>query len=295
MVANRIFSSVWRYQTAVAAAVVWSVLPCAVFAQGLEQSPFAKVPESKQQVDCEACDPEAAAFDQWENLIDDDSSMYWEGPPLRPFDWLRHFGYRHSSTDGRHVDRGAPLKGTSWQNRPYHFDWFLGTLMGDEIIQDRVTLDNQLLGGFRLGVDFDYFWGIEWRTAWSNPSVQYVDSPTGGDGGIFMSDVDVLYYPWGDSKVRPYGLIGMGLARYDFIDNTGLNRNTTLATMPLGVGVKIRHLPWLAWRFEALDNISFGSDGVSSVQNISLTAGMELHFGARPNSYWPWRSSRRIW
>jgi hypothetical protein len=44
-----------------------------------------------------------------------------------------------------------------------------------------------------------------------------------------------------------------------------------------------------------LDNISLGADGLDTQHSISLTAGMELRFGAPPESYWPWRSSRPVW
>ena len=33
-----------------------------------------------------------------------------------------------------------------------------------------------------------------------------------------MWDLDLLYYPWGDTQWRPYLLIGLGTARVDFID-----------------------------------------------------------------------------
>ena len=51
----------------------------------------------------------------------------------------------------------------------------------------------------------------------------------------------------------------------------------------------------LAWRLELVDNLAFGADGVDTMNNVAFTAGMDLRLGARPSSYWPWRSSRRIW
>ena len=90
-------------------------------------------------------------------------------------------------------------------------------------------------------------------------------------------------------------MIGTGFARYEFIDDVALNHNTTLVTLPVGGGIQFQHWNWLAWRLEVLDNISLGADGLDTQQSISLTAEMELRFGARPESYWPWRSSRRVW
>lgn len=265
-----------------------------VFDDTAFQEPFAESDFDS----CEACDPEAAQFDEWESLTGPEQSMaYWDDPILKPMDWLRHFGFRHSSTHGRHIGRGLPMEGTSWLNRPYHVDWFSGPLLGDDLIDNRVAQDNELFGGFRVGWDFDYYWGVEARFGWANPNVQYEQAQAVADNGsYFVSDVDFVYYPWGDSKVRPYMLLGAGLARIDFVDNNSVNFNTTLFTMPFGVGVQFRQWNSLLWRLELLDNLSYGADGVDTMHNISLTAGMEFRFGSRPrSSYWPWRASRSIW
>jgi len=241
-------------------------------------------------------DAQDAAFDSWQSVFDTPSEAPWDGSELRPFDWVRYLGFRHSSSHGRHVGRGLPLEGTSWRNRPYHVDWFLGSLLGDELIRNRVSQDNELITGLRLGWDFDYFWGLEWRLGWSDPNLQLAGSPTTpSNGSIFLSDIDIVYYPWGDSKIRPFALAGMGFARYEFVDDLAIRHGATLVTLPIGVGVQFSHWRWLVWRFEALDNISFGADGLSTQHSVSLTAGMELRLGARPHSYWPWQSNRRIW
>lgn len=265
-----------------------------VFDDSAFEKPFAESGDFQ----CEACDPEAAQFDSWESIDGPEQSMaYWHDPMLTPMDWLRHFGFRHSSTHGRHIGRGLPLEGTSWLNRPYHVDWFSGPLLGDDLIDNRVAQDNELFGGFRVGWDFDYYWGVEARFGWANPNIQYEETqPVADNGSYFVSDVDFVYYPWGDSKVRPYMLLGAGLARIDFVDENDVNYNTTLFTMPFGLGVQFRQWNSLLWRLEMLDNLSFGADGVDTMHNISLTAGMEFRFGSRPrSSYWPWRASRSIW
>lgn len=243
----------------------------------------------------EFCSPEAAKFDEWEGIVEESPAMM-TSQELLPFDWLRHFGFRHSSSHGRNVGRGVPLHGTSWLNRPYHVDWFLGPLLGDDLITNRVSQDNVLFGGLRLGWDFDYYWGIEWRFGWADPHASYADpivEPV--DVSYVVSDVNIIYYPWGDSKVRPYLLWGLGVTQLDFLDDEDFNRHATLATMPFGLGVQFRQTPWLAWRLEFLDNLAFGADQVSTMNNVSFSAGMEWRLGARPNSYWPWRSSRKIW
>jgi len=168
--------------------------------------------------------------------------------------------------------------------------------LGDDLINNRVSQGNVLFGGLRIGWDFDYYWGIEWRLGSANPEVLFATPQSFSNNESYsVSDIDLLYYPWGDSKVRPYLLLGMGAAQIDFLDDAGINHNTTLATLPFGGGVQFHLWPWLVWRVDVLDNLSFGADGLSSLHNVSITAGMELRLGAKPHSYWPWRSSRSIW
>jgi hypothetical protein len=245
----------------------------------------------------EFTDPEAAAFDDWETLVEPESQMHWEHRDLKPIDWLRHFGFRHSSSHGRHVGKGLPLEGTSILNRPFHVDWFLGPLLGDELVSNLVSQENVIFKGLRLGWDFDYYWGIEWRLGWADPKADFTMTEESGFGKLtyVVSDIDVIYYPWGDSKFRPYFLSGLGAAQLNFSDENGINYNAALATIPFGGGVQFRQASWLMWRFEVLDNMSFGNDSIATLHNVSLTAGMELRLGARPRSYWPWRSSRKIW
>jgi hypothetical protein len=242
---------------------------------------------------------EAAEFDEWEPLVDEetieDNTVKWTDPSLKTVDWMRHFGLRHSSSDGRYIGRGLPLEGSSWLNRPFHADWFIGTLLGDDMTQS-VNLENEVFAGLRIGYDFDYYWGLDWRFGWSNPDIEVEqDSAADSNGSYFISDINLKYYPWGDAKVRPYWLMGMGLTRIEYTNQSDISENVTLATMPMGVGVEFPQFPWLAWRLEVLDNLAFGADGVETLNNFSLVAGMEWRFGAKPSSYWPWRPSRKIW
>ena len=312
MVADRLFSfaslrTVGALRAVVLTVVLVAVLDSGTFAQELdfanEELEFAnEADEVFADLDAEVLadqseflSPEAAKFDQWEGLIDQSPAQMTE-QELLPFDWVRHFGFKHSSTHGRNVGRGIPLEGTSWLNRPFHVDWFLGPLLGDDLISNRVSQDNVLFGGLRFGFDFDYFWGIEWRFAWAEPRASFatpIEEPS--DVRFVVSDIDILYYPWGDSKVRPYLLWGLGVTQLGFVDDTGLSRHATLVTMPFGVGVQYHQWPWLVWRLEILDNLAFGADQVSTMNNVSLSVGMEWRLGARPASYWPWRTSRKIW
>lgn len=246
----------------------------------------------------ELLDPGAAAFDEWKPLVESDATLHAgaeEPPHLRPFDWMRHWGFRHSSTEGRFVDKGLPMERSSWLNRPYHVDWFVGPLLSDGPVEGRVSQSNDILAGFRLGWDFDYYWGVEWRFGWADSTIIADGIDTELDGKFFVSDVDFIYYPWGDSKIRPYALWGLGLTEIGSVRPDGTGQEATLLSMPIGLGVRFPQTHWLAWRLEVIDNLAFGADGIDTMNNFAFTAGMELRMGARPNSYWPWRSSRTIW
>jgi hypothetical protein len=247
--------------------------------------------------------PDAAEFDAWEPIVTPDPhadepapfSAVEEKPDLRPFDWVRHWGFHHSSTEGPFLDRGLPMERTSWLNRPYHIDWFVGPLLSDGPVDGRVSQSNELFGGLRAGWDFDYYWGLEWRFGWSDPVLEADTSDAELPGHYFVSDIDIIYYPWGDTKVRPYGLLGMGVTQVGSVRADGSGQEATLLGVPFGVGVQFPQTHWLAWRLEVLDNLAWGADGVDTLNNFTFTAGMEFRMGARPNSYWPWRSSRTSW
>jgi hypothetical protein len=242
-------------------------------------------------------DPEAAKFDTWQPLADEELCLPWDLPEFNLSCCFHDLGFRHSSTHGRNVGRGRPLTHSSWRNRPYHVDWFLGGMLNSSLIRNRVQQNNSTFAGLRIGWDFDHYWGTGWRFGWSDPNIDYRvhGNSENASSRLFLSDLDLLYYPWGDSKIRPYVLLGLGFTRVNFLDENHIHHGTSLLTMPYGAGLQFPQWPWLIWRFEILDNLAFGADQVETLANVSFTLGMELRLGARPASYWPWRSSRYIW
>ncbi|MCC6494097.1 MAG: outer membrane beta-barrel protein [Pirellulales bacterium] len=251
-------------------------------------------------------DPAAAEFDQWQPLVDPNRSIYDDpaeprpcddepADGLRPFDYLRHAGFHHSSTEGRFLSKNIAMTTSSWLNRPYHVDWFAGPLISDDPVEGRVSQSNEILVGLRLGWDFDYYWGLQWRFGWADADIVESGGATPTSGTYFVGDVDLLYYPWGDTKVRPYFQLGLGGSQIGSIRSDGSGQEAWLLGMPFGLGVEFPQTRWLAWRLEVIDNLAFGSDGLDTMHNVSFTAGMEYRFGARPGSYWPWRSSRTSW
>lgn len=283
-----------------------------------EQSPLddldVEMPSVDGPRDGEFLDSDSADFDAWQSLVDRNRSIYddpaavdestaealtpvaaEEDPELRLFDYMRHWGFHHSSTEGRFLQKNVPMTYSSWLNRPYHVDWFAGPLLSDDPAAGRVSQSNEILAGLRFGWDFDYYWGLQWRFGWADPSILQ-DGATESTGGTYMvGDFDLVYYPWGDTKVRPYFQLGLGGTQVATITEDGGGREAWLMSMPFGLGVEFPQTRWLAWRLEIIDNLAFGADGIDTMHNVSFTAGMEYRFGARPTSYWPWRSSRVSW
>lgn len=173
-------------------------------------------------------------------------------------------------------------------------------------------------GGWRLGWDIDTHFGSEMRFAFgsmkvydSDPAVQAraaADAAAGIDpanplnshldhrnGDLFQWDVDILYYPCGETRLRPYFLTGMGITNVRFADRLDQTYHVTSLSLPIGVGLKYLVNDSLAVRLDCLDDIAFSSRHLSTQNNVSLTAGVELRFGGSRKEYWPWDSGRSFW
>jgi hypothetical protein len=202
----------------------------------------------------------------------------------------------HSDFAPRHIGKGHPLEGTSWLNRPHYAGWFMGTMFGDEIITDRIDQNSDFYGGYRIGWDWDHYWGSEARLGFSQLNLR--DSAKNAlpdTDDVLLGDVSLLYYPWGDSLWRPYFLAGIGFGHFHFDDELGNGHNGLLLGFPIGGGLKYQHRRWLAFRIEVLDNIALANQGLATMHNVSLTFGVEVHHGAHSRSYWPWHPSRHVW
>jgi len=112
---------------------------------------------------------------------------------------------------------------------------------------------------------------------------------------VFQVDLNYLRYVWGDSQWRPFWSLGVGLATFHFIDSMGMDYNETLVAIPLGLGLKYLHRPWMAFRLDLRDNVTIAGGGLDTMQNFTFTLGAEIRLGARPRSYWPWHPSREVW
>jgi hypothetical protein len=235
-----------------------------------------------------------------------DYDALWHAEPMPPGGAQGHIGrdslvqpwFTHTDPNDphRHVGVGRPLIGTSWLNRPWYVGAFLGGMLADDLISGQVETNNSFFLGGRLGWDFDHYWGLEGRYAFSHPMLTDSAGNTLPDRAReYFADVSLAYYPWGDSQWRPFFTAGFGFQTFRFRDHAGQRVSQSLLSMPLGVGLKFYHSPSHSLRLEAYDNIAFGDGRLSAMQNFTLAAGVEFRFGGRPTSYFPWHGGTAHW
>lgn len=197
----------------------------------------------------------------------------------------------------RHWGVGVPLEGTSWRNRPWHFGMFFGMLDGGEVLDGQVLQDSGLFWGLRLGNDFDHYWGWELRAGTAHVDLNRTDTgvPLEQDGRNSYYDLNLLYYPLGDTRWRPYVSLGIGASTHGFADLDGNSFDETTASMPLALGIKYFVRPGYSLRADFTNNVSFGTGNASGTNNISLSVGFDLHFGGRRKVYYPYDPSIQVW
>lgn len=181
---------------------------------------------------------------------------------------------------------GKPQHGTSWLNRPYYVGFFAGALSGDELQAGLIEQGGGFIAGGRLGIDFDHYWGTEARLAFSDLAVDYDGFLHTGQSNVSMFDVNLLYYPLGDTRWRPYLSIGFGVHNFAYETAFDQKVRASPVALPIGVGLKYAITSNLAMRFDLTDNITFGDgDQADAMQNLSFVGGLELHFGGRRTLY----------
>jgi hypothetical protein len=197
---------------------------------------------------------------------------------------------------GRFSGRGEPLTAGSWLNRPYYVGGFIGGLGGDTLVEDEIKANGGFFWGGNIGWDYDPYWGLEMRLAFSSQGLDYLTNYFIDNqyNDLILWDTSFIYYPWGDARWRPYFKLGFGFADFDYVDAIGFRRSEMVYEMPFGIGLKYRVNQYWVWRFDATDNLIFGGNAGMATQNqFSLACGLEYRFGGRRQSYWPWNPSRR--
>ncbi len=182
-----------------------------------------------------------------------------------------------------------PVWRESWLFRPLSVGVFAGAADGlpaDDPMRASTTAGG--IGGIRAGWDLNHYWGTETRLAWSTG--QFEERLLGGEyssrTNSFFWDLDLLYYPWGDSRWRPYFLVGMGTTQVRYLDVAASYGNTF--SMPLAVGVKYRWNDYFALRLELGDDIAMPGYAERIMHNLSITTGLEFRFGGTRKVYWPY-------
>jgi len=205
------------------------------------------------------------------------------------------FGHTDPNDPCRHIGLGVPLVGTSWRNRPIYFGYFVGGILAEDLIAGHVQQNNGAITGFRLGWDFDHFWGVEFRYAYFRVNLADGNGLPLDDSHNSLIDVSLLYYPLGDARWRPYLGAGLGFGTFRFYDDRDRRINDSLLTIPLGVGLKYYYSNAFTLRIDAFDNLSFGDHTLDTMHNFSLTVGAEIRFGGQSPSYFPWHGNTTIW
>jgi hypothetical protein len=220
-----------------------------------------------------------------------DSPYQVDEPPLDPPHGPRLPGRVRSYIENR--PRQLPLQTESWLNRPFSASFFLGGIfLGDPMTG--LEGDAGIFYGGRFGWDFASRFGVEARMAGGSPGISSnqfnFELP---QTNIFLTDLNWLFYPTGDTRWRPYLSAGTGLFDVDFVNLFNHRFHESLFEVPFGIGLKYRYSTRTVMRFELMDNFAFGTGLLNDMHNLSFTAGLETRFGGgNRKSYYPWKPDR---
>lgn len=192
----------------------------------------------------------------------------------------------------------GPMDRDSWLYRPWSVGFFSGGLFADDPITNVVDAGTGYMLGFHSGVDLSDHFGAEMRFGFSKFSnrVAQTGIPLGNQREVLWSG-NMLIYPWGDSRVRPFFLSGLGLADVQLKDEQNTVLSETMFTIPIGGGIKYMWSDRVVFRGELIDYIVFGNGSrIDTLNELTLTAGIELRFGGGARTtYWPWNPGRDWW
>ncbi len=146
----------------------------------------------------------------------------------------------------------------------------------------------------RYGWDFADHWGLETRLAESwlynsnkaNPSISQTEQ-------VLFWDMDLLYYPWANTRWRPYASLGAGIADYNFVNDQDHRVRRVTAQLPIALGVKYPLKDWFVVRGEVADYLTLPGEGLPSMDNLSIGGGVEIRFGDLREHFFGWMSRKR--
>jgi hypothetical protein len=177
-----------------------------------------------------------------------------------------------------------------WRDHSFSGGYQVGWLSGDPIGHGNSDVPNGPMVAKRYGWDFADNWGLEVRLAdaWLGESHRFNPAKQQTEG-ILFGDMSLLYYPLGNTRLRPYATLGGGVADFKIANDQNEKVHRLLANVPFGVGVKYPLNGWLVLRAELLDGVCIGGDGLPTLNNVSLTGGVEVRFGDPRKHLMPWR------
>jgi Outer membrane protein beta-barrel domain len=167
-----------------------------------------------------------------------------------------------------------------WRDRPLSGGYQLGWLIGGPFGRGNDDIANGFFLAKRYGWDVTDYWGLEGRLsdAWMRESKRF-DPAISQTEQIFFFDLDLLYYPLGDARLRPYFTLGAGAVDFRYLNDQGHHVHRVFAGLPYGGGVKYAVNEWLVVRAELIDNFAVDGSGRPAMDNLSLTAGGEIRIG----------------
>lgn len=191
----------------------------------------------------------------------------------------------------------VPLAGESWRYRPFSASVFIGGHFGDDLLDRTVSQRAAALIGGRAGWDMSAYVGGELRMWYANPAATF--RPITADqleAHLFGLDFDVLYYPWGETRLRPYLMAGLGFVDVVYHDAPTTKVDDMMLGLPFGIGFKYRLDNRFVLRTEFIDNYSFPGSRTDEMHNLSVTMGLEARFGGGDRrSYYPWNPRYSTW
>jgi opacity protein-like surface antigen len=178
-----------------------------------------------------------------------------------------------------------------WRDRPFSGGYTVGAIAGDPFHSRH---KDDALGPAltkRYGWDFADHWGLETRLsdAWLYDSTRFNPNFRQTEQALFW-DSNLVYYPWADTRFRPYVTCGAGVAYFNVTNNQSHHISRVLADAPFGIGVKYPIKDWLVVRAELLDDLTIGGGGLPTMNNVSLVGGVEVRFGDIRKHFLPWLS-----
>lgn len=211
-----------------------------------------------------------------ESVAAPDEVIEGELPPEEA-SWLPHLTLPHPDMSEQLWRPGDLVEDTYFLRRPWHAGFLVGTMDGDRLTSG-TDQQTDWFDGLRFGNDFSPCWGWEVRSAFFSPDLTYVDPTQRGRATNWFLDVNVLHYPWGDTRVRPFWSIGLGGAQFKFVDEDQRDIREWVVDVPLAIGCKYHWKPWLVLRGELTDTVVFGNENINTLNNLSLSVGAEVHW-----------------